>query len=282
MKTYIPYNTFKLSSFLVGCILLVSGCKKDKVDWYRPIGNPLNSNVKFINTLPASKMDFYTYTTKITSGIGYGDTTIPYVKTPFGNIIVYGTNFSNTSYRVTGATNGANPQMGGQGLVADYYQTMFTCKTTDSTSAETMILLRDNLSAPASGKAHIRFVHLAQRGTTQTKELDLVASSGPQMGAIFTKLRFQVPSNAVRLISADTKKPESTGFNTPGLGVYTSGPFTPIDAGSYSFDVKKAGTEEIITTKKISLSSGKIYTFYTIGTIEGAGSAAVALKVVSH
>lgn len=277
------YNTYiQKPCLLAGMFLALTGCKKDDVDWYRPIGNPLSSNVKFVNTLPSSRMDFFTYNTKITSGISYGDTAMPYVKTPFGNIIVYGTNFNQTSFRVTGNTNSGTPQMSNQGLVADFFQTMFACKTTDSAAAETMLLIRDNLAAPAAGKAHIRFVHLAQRGATQVRRLDLVAAVGPQTGAIFSGLRFQIPSNGIRMIPTDSKSPATTGLNTPGLGIYTSGPYTPVDAGAYTFDVKTAGTEDVVTSKVVTLVSGKIYTLYTVGIIGATGPTAVSLKVLGH
>lgn len=279
MKKNIKSKSIITNLFLLVIITVMLGCKKDPIDWYRPIGEPMSSFVKFVNTLPGSRMEFYAYSAKISraEGIRYGDTAVPYAKAPYGGTIIYGTNFNNTSNRVSATTSAVSPQMNAQGLVANYYQTMFTCKTTDSTAAETMILLRDELSTPASGKAHIRFVHLGQRGTTTIRNLDVFTSG---IGNIFSNMRYQVPSNAVRIIPVNTASPGTTGLNTPGLGPFTSGPFTPIDAGSYTMDIKTAGTEDILTSKTVNLENGKIYTLYTVGIINGATP--FELKVLPH
>ena len=277
-------NTLKLYMRLIAGVVIISlsACKKDKIDWYAPVGPPLNSNVKFLNAIPKSSLDFYTYFTRVSSGVKFGDSVVPYTKTAFGNIIVYVTNLNQTSYRITAPTGATNPQVNAQGLVADFYQTMFACKANDSAAAETAILLRDNLTPPATGKAHIRFVHLAQRGTTKMKKFDFMVSSGP-MGAmpIFQNLSYQVPSNSVRIIPSNTAKPNETGLNTPGLGPYTSGPFTPIDAGTYVFDVTETGTTNIVAkSQSINLVAGQIYTFFTLGII--GGDPAPAIKYVTH
>ena len=244
--------------------LITAACKKkNDINWYRPIGTPLAAYVKYVNALPGATLDFYGYYTKLIAGVGY--TKDPaYTNSPFGNIVVYATNYNQTSNRIAVSTSANTPQMNGQGLWADKYQTMIACKATDSTTAETMILLRDDLTAPAAGLAHIRFVNLAQRGTTKVKTVDFTATAGPGTpGVIFGGLSYQVPSNAVRIDPAK-------GLATPNLGVYTSGPFSPVQAGTYDFEVKETdGSQSVVVKTGVELKAGKIYTLYTSGTIGG-------------
>lgn len=272
MKKYIEYRFIFFS--LAICIGTAACEKKNDIDWYRPIGEPLSAYVKYVNAIPASNLDFYTYYTKQTVGVLYGKDQ-PYVNSPFGNIVVYATNANQTTNRITAVTSSATPQMNGQGLWADKYQTMLACKATDSTNADAMILLRDDLTAPAAGTAHIRFVNLVQRGSSKYKVVDFTTISGPKSPEIiFSGLPYQVPSNAIRI---DPGK----GLATPGLGVYTSGPFSAIAAGTYDFEVKATdGSQTVAIKNGVVVEEGKIYTFYSSGTIGGA--VLPTIQVLTH
>jgi hypothetical protein len=102
----------------------------------------------------------------------------------------------------------------------------------------------DDLTAPASGKAHIRFFHLAPGANS----LNVGTLAGSTYNALYSNRNFedQLSMNAFSV-------------------------FTPIDAGTYTFDVRVAGTSSSITAPKdITLQAGKIYTLYVRGLLGNA------------
>ncbi|HEX8548232.1 MAG TPA: hypothetical protein VF691_14820 [Cytophagaceae bacterium] len=269
-------------------VLTLSACKKDKVDWYAPVGPPLNSNVKFLNALPNSSLDYYAYFTKVKSGVKYGDSTVPYEKTAFGNIVLYATNKNQTSYRAIAPTGAANSEVNGQGLVADFYQTVLACKTyyngksrgsteKNNYKEESLILLRDKIEPSLT--ANIRFVHLAYDSSSTSNKDSIVnfnITNGPDgPAALFQKVVYKTASNSVLI--------GSKGLDTPGLGPFTSGPFTSVKPGEYSFDVTQSTTSLSIlkSPKTVTLKVGKYYTVYSCGII-GNDLVVPRLVVVLH
>ncbi|WP_229802138.1 DUF4397 domain-containing protein [Pontibacter akesuensis] len=93
------------------------------------------------------------------------------------------------------------------------------------------VVLEDNLAAPAAGKAHVRFVHLAP----DAPNVDVVVQGGP---TLFSDLQFK----------------EATAF-------------TPVDAGSYTLEVQPVGTDNAAVTATVMLQSGKIYTIFAKGLL---------------
>ncbi|MEI6312870.1 MAG: DUF4397 domain-containing protein [Bacteroidota bacterium] len=116
----------------------------------------------------------------------------------------------------------------------------------DSLSKISAIVLTDDLTAPASGKAHVRFVHLSPNAPA----VDVaVASSGAVV------------------------------FGNKSFKEYTA--FTPLDAGSYNLDVRVAGTTTVaLTLPTITLEAGKIYTVYAKGFIGGTGAQALGAEII--
>ena len=101
----------------------------------------------------------------------------------------------------------------------------------DSVSVISAIVLTDDLTTPAAGKAHVRFVHLSP----DAPAVDIaVASSGTVV------------------------------FGNKAFKEYTA--FTPLDAGVYNLDVRVAGTTNVaLVLPAITLESGKIYTVFAKG-----------------
>jgi Domain of unknown function (DUF4397) len=92
------------------------------------------------------------------------------------------------------------------------------------------VILVDDLTAPASGKAHVRFVHLSP----DAPAVDVAVSGGP---IVFSNVAFK----------------GATGF-------------TAVDAATYTFDVKVAGTNTVaLSLPGIKLDAGKIYTVFAKG-----------------
>lgn len=116
----------------------------------------------------------------------------------------------------------------------------------DSVSKISAVVLEDDLTAPASGKAHVRFVHLSPNAPA----VDVaVAGGGP---VVFANKSFK----------------ESTAF-------------TPLDAGAYNLEVRVAGTSTVaLTLPTITLESGKIYTAFAKGFLGGSADQALGAQII--
>jgi hypothetical protein len=116
----------------------------------------------------------------------------------------------------------------------------------DSVSKISAVVLNDDLTAPAAGKAHVRFVHLSPNAPA----VDIaVASSG---AVVFGNKAFK----------------ESTAF-------------TPLDAGTYNLDVRVAGTKTVaLVLPAITLEAGKIYTVFAKGFLGGTGAQALGAEII--
>lgn len=116
----------------------------------------------------------------------------------------------------------------------------------DSVSKISAVVLTDDLSAPAAGKAHVRFVHLSPNAPA----VDVaVASSGAVV------------------------------FGNKAFKEYTA--FTPLDAGTYNLDVRVAGTSNVaLVLPAITLEAGKIYTVFAKGFLGGTGTEALGAEII--
>lgn len=165
------------------------------------------------------------------SGLAFPGNT-PYLEVTSGtrNVKV---NVSGTSTTVIEADL---PVTGG----ADY--TVFASDVVDSIGA---IVLTDDLSAPASGKAHVRFVHLSP----DAPPVDVAVQGGP---VLFADKAFKQYS-----------------------------PFTPVDAGTYELEVRLAGTSTVaLPLNGVVLQDGKIYTVFAKGLLSGSGAQALGAQII--
>jgi hypothetical protein len=115
----------------------------------------------------------------------------------------------------------------------------------DSLSKISTVFLTDDLSAPASGKAHVRFVHLSPNAPA----VDIAVRGG---AVVFANTTFK-----------------------------GSKPFTPLDAGTYNLDVRVAGTSTVaLALPAITLEAGKIYTVFARGFLNGTGTSALNASII--
>jgi hypothetical protein len=116
----------------------------------------------------------------------------------------------------------------------------------DSVSVISAIVLTDDLTAPAAGNAHVRFIHLSP----DAPAVDVaVASSGTVV------------------------------FGNKAFKEYTA--FTPLAAGAYNLDVRVAGTSTVaLVLPTINLEAGKIYTVYAKGFLGGTGAQALGAEII--
>jgi hypothetical protein len=96
------------------------------------------------------------------------------------------------------------------------------------------LVLVDNNSAPAAGKAHVRFVH----ASPDAPAVDIAVKGGP---VLFSNVSFK------------------------GIGDYL-----PVDAGTYDLEVRLAGTETVaLDVPGLSLADGTVYTVFAMGLAGG-------------
>jgi hypothetical protein len=115
----------------------------------------------------------------------------------------------------------------------------------DSVSKISALVLIDDLTAPAAGKAHVRFIHLSPNAPA----VDVAVTSGPVLFA----------NKAFKEYSA----------------------FTPVNAGTYDLEVRLAGTSTVVLPLPgIALTAGKIYTVFAKGFVGGAGGQALGAQII--
>jgi hypothetical protein len=96
------------------------------------------------------------------------------------------------------------------------------------------LVLVDNNSAPAAGKAHVRFVH----ASPDAPAVDIAVTGGP---VLFSNIAFK------------------------GVGDYL-----PVDAGTYDLEARLAGTDTVaLSIPGVQLDEGTVYTIFAMGLAGG-------------
>ena len=125
----------------------------------------------------------------------------------------------------------------------------------DMVSAIKPLIVMDNLAAPANGKAHIRFLHLSPGAPAVT----VGVLNGSTFVPLFSNRSFETAATAT-----------------------ANQNFTPVDAGTYTVQVRVAGTETVVlTVPDVPLQNGKIYTVFARGIV-GNQTAPLGASVLLH
>jgi hypothetical protein len=107
------------------------------------------------------------------------------------------------------------------------------------------LLFEDNLAAPATGKAHVRFIHLSP----DAPAVDVALTGG---AAVFPNISFKNGTS-----------------------------FAPLDAGTYNLEVRVAGTQTVaLPLPGVVLEAGKIYTVFAKGFLAGTGAQALGAQII--
>jgi hypothetical protein len=170
---------------------------------------------------------------------------------------VAGTNLTypnNTGYlNVNGGSRSIKVNVTGTGTsvisatLTLYAGAAYSVFATDSVSHISPLVLLDNLTAPAPGKAHIRFVHLSPNAPA----VDVALQGG---AVVFGNRAFR----------------ESTDF-------------MPLDAGTYNLEVRLAGTSTVVLPlPNVTLQAGKIYTVFAKGFVGGSGTQALGAQIIAN
>ncbi len=221
---------FRVASYALLTLLAVTavtGCRKS-------VTNPpaIPARVMAIHASPdAPAVDLIVDGAVAGSGLAFPNNT-PYLGVPSGVRSVK-LNLAGTSTTVLTASLPTAPG-------ATY--SVFAC---DSVAKLGLVVLTDNLAAPASGMAHVRFVHLSPNAPA----VDVAVKNGPVLFG-----------------------------NTPFKG-YSA--FTPVASGTYDLEVRLAGTSTVVLPLPgISLQAGRIYTVFAKGFVGGTGAQALGAQII--
>jgi hypothetical protein len=117
-----------------------------------------------------------------------------------------------------------------------------------------VMTLEDDLAAPASGKAKVRFLHLSPNTTANKIAIDLVTNNT----VLF-------PNRTYADAATDAGKAA----------------FISVDAGTYVVDVRLAGTSvNILSVPGIVVEAGKIYTIVAKGILGRGGSNELSAQLI--
>ncbi len=135
-------------------------------------------------------------------------------------------------------------------LEANKNYSVFAIDSVNKIKAAVMV---DDLTAPAAGKAHVRFLHLSPNAPA----VDIALSGG---GVLFGNRMFN--DQAVN-------------------ATFTA--FTPVNAGTVNLEVRLAGTSTVVLPLPgISLQAGKIYTVFAKGFVGGTGTQALGAQIIMN
>lgn len=177
------------------------------------------ANVMVVHASPdAPAVDLYVDDEKVNaSALNYPDNT-GYLEVEEGD--------RNIKVTAAGAGIGSPVINADVDLDEDEYYTIFAVDELNNIGA---LVLEDDLTEPASGKAHVRVVHLSP----DAPNVDVVVQGGP---TLFSDLEFR----------------EATAF-------------TPVDAGTYTLEVQPVGSDDAAITTTLTLQEGVIYTVFARG-----------------
>lgn len=263
MKTFkrLARATFQLLG-IVPVILLASGCEDtgyldvDAAD--RP---PLSAYISFVNARPIDAgLYFWTFTDKITSAPVAINKASEYLPTVFGNVQINITEGTNTSYKASyqfgnSATFTATGRPNGP--IATFYHTVVAARTANN-KADSLILFYDDLKAPSSGKAKLRFINLS-----------------PGAGALNV-----VQNGKVLFHSVGYGRAANSALSGEALSAWSLGPFQTVNAGPFNIDYLDAATSAKLGTASLQLEAGKIYTVFTRGIIHATPT--LGTSIIEH
>lgn len=209
--------------------LTLTGCSDDDDN---PVAPAQQARVMAVHASPdAPAVDLLVDNAVAGTGLAYPN------NTGYANVTA-GTR--NVKVNVTGTSNTViNADLA---LAAGTTYTVFANGPVASIGA---LVVTDDLTAPAAGKAHVRFVHLSP----DAPAVDVAVAGGP-------------------VVFADQSFRDFTAF-------------TPVDAGTYDLEVRLAGTATVaLAVPDVTLQAGKIYTVFARGFASGSGAQALGAQII--
>lgn len=239
-------SVFTLSLSIIS-VYIMSACKADRFE-----GSPLSS-FSVTHAAPGGSVVDVLVDGQVTSvnRLSFGNTTI----SKSGSALIY-------LPAATGSRNIKVSTDSGKTSLIDVSVPFETGKIYSFFAMDTLVssklkVLRvnDDLTLPAAGMAHVRFLHMAP----VSGAVDIVMTRGTD----------SITMANMTYIGAQA---------TPDINVLSK--FTPVPSGSYIVKVKTAGTQTVLTqTAAITLGAVKIYTFYAKG---GAKSLPLTISTITN
>ena len=224
----------RVSALAALAALALTGCGKDENNPVAPATSTPPAQVMAVHASPdAPAVDLLVDNTVAGTGLAFPANTA-YLSVAGGT--------RNVKVRVAGTTTtviDAN--------LAVAAGTSYTVFAADVVSSIGPLVLTDDLTAPAAGTAHVRFVHLSP----DAPAVDVAVQGGPVLFA----------NRAFKQFTA----------------------FTPVDAGTYNLEVRLAGTTtSVLPLNGIALQPGKIYTVFARGLAGGSGAQALGAQIIAN
>ena len=281
---------FPILFFALATSLFVSCKKTDYLDINAGDRPALSAKVKFINARQSTTaVNFWDFTRKVTATALQRNTASGYLDTQFGKVQFNLTEGAEASYKASyifgGSTNFVQETnsasfAGPNGPIANFAHSLFSVKKRLTSSLnpgniDSLILVYDDLTLPANGKAKIRFANFSP----DAPKLDLTYASGTE---IFAGVAYGNFGNQTIIPYTSGKAPAVI----EGLTWKTLGPFKEIDAGSnLNLVIKDSSAKTVISLTNNALSAatfenGKIYTIYINGLINGSPS--LTATIITH
>ncbi len=229
---------FKLPILAVTTLVVLNSCKDDETP--PPPAGTDKAKVLITHASPnAPNVDLFVNGGSIATGVAF------LANTGYKEVNAGATNIK---VNATGTTTSAiNADVT---LVANKNYSVFAI---DSLSKIKAAVVTDDLTAPAAGKAHVRFFHFSPNAPS----VDIKTGTGASLFAART-------------------------FNDQATTTANQA-FTPVDTGTITIQVFPAGgTTSVLSIPNVSLSGGKIYTIYARGFLGGTGAQALGATIIAN
>ncbi|MFD2581222.1 DUF4397 domain-containing protein [Pedobacter vanadiisoli] len=283
-------NKFQILFFALSASLFASCKKTDYLDINAGDRPALSAKVKFIDARQSlTAANFLDFTRKVTATALQRNTASGYLDTQYGKVQFNLTEGTDPSYKASYVFGGSANFVqetnsasfaGPNGPIANFAHSLFAVKkklasTLNPGNIDSLILVYDDLTLPASGKAKIRFANFSP----DAPKVDLTYTAGTE---VFAGVAYGNFGNQTLIPYTSGKAPAVI----EGLSWRTLGPFKEIDAGTnVSLLIKDNATKAVIPLTNTALNAaifeaGKIYTVYINGTISGSPS--ITATIITH
>ncbi|SHL53382.1 DUF4397 domain-containing protein [Hymenobacter psychrotolerans] len=290
---FLSSSLFAKLTLAASAAAVLTGC--DDPDY--PTPSPVTAStvsaarVLVVNASPGSQTSTITID-NVASGqsVGYLSSTTGYFAVPAGQRQIGVVSPNNVKYANGEVAPGVVRQQFASGSSYTVFSTDAPTRAASGSDIGGMraIALSDNLSAPAAGRARVRFVNLSPSYSAGVDSLGLYTLVSPDPAAI-GKFLFAPIGRTYRSIAFTVAAVAATP-TTPARPARSLNfaNFTDIPAGTYSFDVRRSPraaanpSQVIIPATALTFASGKIYTVYSRGTNATGSATPLGLSVVTH
>jgi hypothetical protein len=288
---------------VVGTFL--NGCKDPEYPTPKPsVTPPLSSRILAVHASPdVPALNILVNNVPIISNVGYLQTSNGYVNATAGPALLRGKAASGTIggtlgtndllFRA-GATNQNNFNFAGNTNYTVFITDTLTTPRPNTAGGTNpggpqFLIVQDNLTVPAAGKAHVRFINLA--ANAQTVEV-INGSTNQSLLPTTAIVRNNRTTNTAPINNyqrrAYREVSKSVTIDNDRINSDIT-LFTPVDVGAYTLQVVNSGsaatgTRALTTpiTFTQNLLEGKIYTIYLHGLVGKNNIQATGVKVVQH